>query len=159
MLFRHLIRSVLPPDSALPGTQWHSFAMWPLSEHTSPAWRQKHTHPVNVICQVAQTDFHSCSAYADRAQQQIPRSLGLHTKDVLDPRTDPGSGFVAFLFPWRQGVIAAPFALDGFAKALLGETLQSIRRSAESAQTFLLVLPERSCSNTLLSCRATSVTA
>ena len=101
----------------------------PHFRRTSPAWRQKHPYSVNVVRQVAQTDFRSGSGYADRAQQQISRSMSLHTKDVLDPRTDSGTGPVAFLFSCRQWTIAVPLALAVFAKTVLGETLQSFLRS------------------------------
>ena len=129
MLIWLLIRSVLQPGAASRCVRWRSFTMLPLPGRTSPACRQKHPHPVNVVRQVAQTDFYSGSGYTDRAQHHIPRSLGLYTKDVLDPRTDPGPGLIAFLFPWRQGTIAAPLALDVFAKTVLRETLQPIHRS------------------------------
>lgn len=119
MLLCPLILSVLCRYTFWPCARWRSFAILPLSERTSPTCRQKHPHPVNVVRQVAQADFHSGSGYADRTQQQITRSLGLCTKDVLDPRTDPGPGLIAFLFSWRQGTIAAPLALDVFAKTVL----------------------------------------
>ena len=129
MLFWQLILSVLCRCTFWPCARWRSFAILPLPGRTSPACRQKHAHPVNVVRQVAQTDFHSRSGYADRTQQQVPRSLSLHTKDVLDPRTDSGPCLVAFLFSWRQWTIAAPSALDVFAKTVLRKPLQSIRRS------------------------------
>jgi hypothetical protein len=108
MLFWLAIRSVLHPGAASLYTRWRSFAILPLPGRTSPVCRQKYPHPVNVVHQIAQTDLCSGSGYADRAQQQIPRSLCLHAKDVLDSRTDPGSGLIAFLFSWRQGTIALP---------------------------------------------------
>lgn len=103
--------------------------------HFAASWahftclRQKHPHSVNIVSQVAQTDFHSCARYSNRTQQPAPSSLGLHTKDVLNPRTDLGPGLVAFLFSGRQVAVTAPFALDVFAKTILGETLQSVCRS------------------------------
>jgi len=129
MLFWLIIRSVLHPGAASLCARWRSFAILPLPGRTSPACRQKHPHPVNVVHQVAQTDLCSGSGYADRAQQQIPRSLRLHAKNMLDPRTDLGSGLVAFQFSGRQWTIAAPFALDVFAKTVLREPLQSFRRA------------------------------
>jgi hypothetical protein len=114
------------------------FCHFSLPGRASPVCRQKHPHPVNVVRQVAQTDFHSRSGYADRTQQQVPRSLSLHTKDVLDPRTDSGPCLVAFLFSWRQWTIAAPLALDVFAKTILGGTLQSIRRSIGRIRPYVL---------------------
>ncbi|WP_409070292.1 hypothetical protein, partial [Desulfobulbus sp.] len=98
MLFWLVIRSVLRLSGASFCAQWRFFAMLPLSGRISPVGSQKHPHPVNVVRQVAQADLDPSPGYADRAQQQIPRSLGLHTKDVLDPRTDPGPGPVAFPF-------------------------------------------------------------
>ena len=129
MLIWLLIRSVLQPGAASRCVRWRSFTMLPLPGRTSPACRQQHPHPVNVVRQVAQTDLCSGSGYADRAQQQITRPLGLHTKDMLDPRTDPGPGPVAFLFSLRQGMVSAPLALDVFAKTVLRKPLQPIRRS------------------------------
>ena len=129
MLFCPLILLVLCRCTLWPCARWRSFAILPLPGRTSPAYRQKHPHPINVVRQVAQTDFDSGSGYADRTQQQIPRSLGLHTKDVLDARTYPGPGLIAFLFSWCQWPIAAPLALDVFAKTVLRKPLQPIRRS------------------------------
>jgi len=85
MLFWHLIRSVLHPAAALLSARWRSFAILPPPGRTSPACRQKHAHPVNVVRQVAQANFCLGSTYADRAQQQISRSLNLHAEDVLYP--------------------------------------------------------------------------
>lgn len=129
MLFWLLIRSVLHLGGASLCARWRSFASLPHSGHTSPACSQKHPHSVNVVHQVAQADLCSGSGYADRAQQYIPRSLRLYTKDMLDSRTDLGSGSVALLFSGRQGTIAAPLALDVLAKTVLAEALQSIRGS------------------------------
>jgi hypothetical protein len=121
MLFWHLIRSVLHPADASICARWRSFAVLPLPGCILPACRQKHAHPVNVVRQVAQADFCLGSTYADRAQQQITRSLSLHTENVLDPRTDPGPSLVAFLFAGRQGTVTVPLALDVFTKTILGE--------------------------------------
>ena len=129
MLIWLLIRSVLQPGAASRCVRWRSFTMLPLPGRTSPACRQQQPHPVNVVRQIAQTDLCSGSGYADRAQQQITRPLGLHTKDMLDPRTDPGPGPVAFLFSLRQGMVSAPLALDVFAETLPRETFQSSLRS------------------------------
>src|SRR5665647_35242 len=129
MLFRHLILSVLHPSGASLCARWRSFATLPLFGRTSTACKQKHPHPVKVVRQIAQTDLCSGSGYADRAQQQITRSLSLHTEDVLDPRTDPGPGLVAFLFSGRHGTVTDPLALDVFSKTVLRETLQSVRLS------------------------------
>ena len=129
MLFWLLIRSVLHPGGASLSARWRSIAILPIPGRTSPACRQKHAHSVNVVGQVAQADLCTGSGYADRAQQQIPRSLSLHTENVLDPRTDPGPGLVALLFSGRQWTIAAPLALDVFAKTVLRKPLQPIRRS------------------------------
>ncbi len=138
MLFWLLIRSVLHPGGASFCARWRSIAILPLPERTSPACRQKHAHPVNVVRQIAQTDLCSGSGYADRAQQHIPRSLSLHTEDVLDPRTDPRPGSVAFLFSGRQWTIAVPLALDVFAKTILRETLQSFLRSIGRIRPYVL---------------------
>jgi hypothetical protein len=137
MLFWHLIRLVLHPAAASPWARWRSFAILPLPGRILPACRQKHAHPVNVVRQVAQTDFCLGSTYADRAQQQITRSLSLHTENVLDPRTDSGLGLVAFLFPGRQGTVAALFALDVFAKTILGYSATLILQSFYSHQRSL----------------------
>ena len=160
MLFWHLIRSVLHLGGTSLCARWRSFAIVPLSGHTSPACSQKHPHPVNVVHQVAQTDFRSGSGHADRAHQQTSRSLHLHTKDVFNPRTNLGPGSVALLFSERQGTIAAPFALDVFTKTVLGQTLQSFRRSIGRIRPDVLAgVGGKELSNTLLSCRAASVTA
>ena len=140
MLFWLLIRSVLHPNATSLCARWHSFAILPLPGRTSPACRQKHAHSVNVVGQVAQPNLCAGSGYADRAQQQVPRFLGLHTKDVLDPRTDPGPASVAFLFSGRQGAITAPFALDVLTKTVLRETLQSILRSIGRIRPDVLAL-------------------
>ena len=138
MLFWHLILSVLCRCTFWPGVRWHSFAILQFSGRTLPAGSQKHPHPVNVVCQVAQIDFHTGSSYTGRAQQQITRSLGLHTEDVLDPRTNLGPGLVAFLFSWRQWTMTAPLALDMFAKAFFRQSFQPIRRSISRIRPHVL---------------------
>jgi hypothetical protein len=73
MLFCQLILSVLCRCTFWVCVPWRSFAILPHFRRTSPVCRQKHPHPVNVVRQVAQTDFHSRSGYADRPQQQSTR--------------------------------------------------------------------------------------
>jgi len=127
---------------------------------TSAARSQKHSHPVNVVRQVAQADFRPCSSYPDRAQQHVSGSLSLHAKDVLDPRTDFSPCLVSVLFSWRQLTMTVPLTLDMFAKTVLRQAFQPVRRSISRIRPeLLLVLSERICSKTWLSCWAASVTA
>ena len=111
MAFWQLILLAWGLCAAFMHAQWQFHAIVFPASCTLSARCQKHSHSVNVVGQITQTDFYSCSAYADRAQQQVPCFLGLHAKDLLNPRTDLGPCLVAVQFSWRQLAMTVPHAL------------------------------------------------
>ena len=129
MPVRQQIRDVLSCSALLPSPRRPFCAALPTVGRTSPVCGQKHTHPVNVIRQVTQSDLGPRPDDADRTQHQMSGPLNLYPKDVLNPRTNPRLGLVAFLFSRCQWMITTPLAVDMFPKTILQKTLQSIRRS------------------------------
>jgi hypothetical protein len=138
MLIFQYLAIVLCHFVALLGDVRHfSVAFLPF-RRTSPARRQKHSHSVDVVGQIAQAYLHSRSAYANSTQQQIPRLLRLHAKDMLNPGTNLCPGFVSFLLSLRQFTVTASFALDMFSKAIAGQIFQVDRRPIGRIRPYIL---------------------
>ena len=82
----------------------------------SPARRHQHPESLDVVGQIAQSDFRPCPHDADRPYYQRGRPHRLRPEDVLHARPHLRPRPVALLFPCAQRMAPATLALHVFAQ-------------------------------------------
>jgi hypothetical protein len=99
------------------------FTVSPVGRRSLPTTRKEHSHTIHIVRKISQSNFGQSSFDADGSQNQIPRLLRLHSENMLNPRTNPGSGSIAALLAFGQFALAAALALNMFSKTLFLQTL------------------------------------
>jgi len=101
-------------------------AVFPVSGHGLSAARQKHSHPVHIVSQVPEPDFYPRSGKAYGSQNQVSGFLRLHSENVFNSGSNPGTGLIALLLNFCQFAMAASFTLQVFTKTMFFQTLQTV---------------------------------